>query len=319
VRRERALCDTLREYDEQYASLQRLVLSLPEKPKHEIMIPCTKFAMFEGELDGEADVFVGIGGDLLIERTAKQASEIIGRRRDLLQAKMRDTEQNARAMESRIEAAAALRESGVGASALEEETVEDGRARIARRGDGSVEITEVYEADDEGMIASISTLAPSSESERVNANDARGDLDSFISRLEAMELNESGAQDVAASDDYIDIESDDESDVDVDGGEPPTIECPEDFVKYERWKAKRDAKDAELRAESDRVRRRAEEERLRIEEEIRRKHPPLKDTVIERIPGEGGASSSRDDANVDVTRKLSRYQMKKLGLAPDSR
>jgi unconventional prefoldin RPB5 interactor 1 len=317
VRRERALGDTLREYDNQYADLQRLVLSLPEKPTHEIMIPCTKFAMFEGELDGQADVFVGVGGDFLVERTAKQASEIIERRRDMLRVKLRDTERNVQAMESRIEVAAALRESGGVAASREEETVEDGRARIARHGDGSVEITEVYEADDTDIIASISTLAPSSENERVDATDARGDLDYFISRLEAMEMNEDGEPGVVTSGGYEDVESDDDSDVDVDGGQPPTIECPEDFVKYERWKAKRDAKDAELRAEAERIRRRAEEERVRIDEEIRRKHPPLKDTVIERTPGADGVSSSRGNINVDVTRKLSRYQMKKLGLEPE--
>ena len=41
------------EYDAQYDELQRLVRSLPEKRRHAVMIPCTKFAMFEGELLGE--------------------------------------------------------------------------------------------------------------------------------------------------------------------------------------------------------------------------------------------------------------------------
>lgn len=95
-------------------------------------------------------------------------------------------------MESCIEVVAALRESGVGASALEEETVEDGCAWIVWWGDGSVEIMEVYEVDDEGMIVLILIFVLSLESECVNVNDARGDLDSFIFRLEVMELNESG-------------------------------------------------------------------------------------------------------------------------------
>ena len=101
-------------------------------------------------------------------------------------------------------------------------------------------------------------------------------------------------------------------DVDIDGGEPPTIECPEDFVKYERWKAKREAKDAELRRAAEQARVRADEEKIRIEDEIRRRNPPVKSEVIERVPGQKSTpSSSHED---DPDRKLSRYQMKKLGL-----
>lgn len=47
------------------------MLLLFEKLKYEIMILCIKFVMFEGEFDGEVDVFVGIGGDLFIECMVK--------------------------------------------------------------------------------------------------------------------------------------------------------------------------------------------------------------------------------------------------------
>lgn len=112
---------------------------------------------------------------------------------------------------------------------------------------------------------------------------------------------------MVVSDDYIDIESDDESDVDVDGGELLMIECFEDFVKYERWKVKRDVKDVEFRVEFDCVWWCVEEERLRIEEEMCCKYLFLKDMVIEWILGEGGVLFLWDDVNVDVIRKLSWY------------
>ena len=321
VRRERELEAQLQEYDAQYDELQRLVRSLPEKPRHAVMIPCTKFALFEGELRGDEDLLVGVGCDYLVERDARGACEIIERRRDILRAKIRDADHNARAMESRLYAVGALRDAGGLSTVPEEETlVEDGRARIAHMNDGTVEITEVYEAGD-AEIASISTMGPSSGNDRVDGAEARGDLDDFISRLEAMEMNESGVASTseALTDDSCDDKDDDDSDVDIDGGEPPTIECPEDFPKYERWKAKRAAKDAELRAQAERVRIRAEEERLQMEDEIRRRHPAVKQTVIERRPGEeASSSSSRNEGNVDMNRKLSRYQMKKLGLDPDA-
>ena len=323
MRRERELEAQLREYDAQYDELQRLVRSLPEKRRHAVMIPCTKFAMFEGELRGDEDLVVGVGCDYFVERDARGTCEIIERRRNILRAKIRDADHNARAMESRLYAAGALRDAGVGALSTvpEEETlVEDGRARIAHMGDGTVEITEVYEAGD-AEIASISTMGPSSGNDPVDGAERLGDLDNFISRLEAMEMNESGVASTsdALTDECDDGDYDDDSDVDIDGGEPPTIECPEDFPKYERWKAKRAAKDAELRAQAERVRIRAEEERLKIEEEIRRRNPAVKQTVVERRPGEeASSSSSRNEANVDVNRKLSRYQMKKLGLDPDA-
>lgn len=323
VRRERELEAQLQEYDAQYDELQRLVRSLPEKPRHAVMIPCTKFALFEGELCGDEDLLVGVGCDYLVERDARGACEIIERRRDIIRAKIRDADHNARAMESRLYAVGALRDvGGVGGgggllTVPEEETlVEDGRARIAHMDDGTVEITEVYEAGD-AEIASISTMGPSSGNDPVDGAEARGDLDDFISRLEAMEMNESGVASTseALMDDCCDDDDDDDSDVDIDGGKPPTIECPEDFPKYERWKAKRAAKDAELRAQAERVRIRAEEEKLRMEEEIRRRHPAVKQTVIERRPGEeASSSSSRNEGNIDLNRKLSRYQMKKLGL-----
>ena len=311
----------MRTYDAQYAELQDIIRSLPKRETHAVMVPCTKFAMFEGELAGGEDVLVGVGADYLVERSAEDACAIIERRRDLLRAKMRDAEHNALAMESRLRAAEALELSGGGVSPLEtireDQTLEeDGRARIDRRADGSVEITEIYEAGDE-EIASISTLAPSAENERVNAGEAQGDLADFIARLEAMEMNETGAhtssKSFAQEDEFGDLDDDEGSDMDLeeDGGEPPTIECPEDFPRYERWKAKREAKDKQLRAAAEEARARAEEEKLRMEAEIRRRHPPLKDVVMERKPGEGSASSSE---NVDVNRKLSRYQMKKLGL-----
>lgn len=293
-----------------------MIATLPTKDKHEIMVPCTKFAMFEGELDGAADLFVGIGGDLLVERSAQQTVEIIERRRDLLRNKMRDAETNASAMESRLYAMEALQASGGGASLPSvpegEELVEDGRAKIARKGDGSVEITEVYEADED--FSALSTLAPSSENERPDARTVRGDLDDFIARLEAMEMNDPGEASTSWVDGEYDNDVNDEydSDVDIDGGEPPTIECPEDFIKYERWKAKREAKDAELRRAAEQARVRADEEKIRIEDEIRRRNPPVKSEVVERIPGQQSApSSSHED---DPNRKLSRYQMKKLGL-----
>jgi len=321
VERERELGATMRTYDAQYAELQDIIRSLPKRETHAVMVPCTKFAMFEGELAGGDDVLVGVGAEYLVERSAEGACAIIERRRDLLRSKMRDAEHNALALESRLRAADALELSVGGASSLEtilenETLEEDGRARIDRRADGSVEITEIYEAHDE-EIASISTLAPSAENERVNADEAQGDLADFIARLEAMELSESGiptsSRSFVEEEELGDIEDDEGSDVDLeeDGGEPPTIECPEDFPRYERWKAKREAKDKELQAAVEEARARAEQERLLMEAEIRRKHPPLKDAVIERKPGEGRASSSE---NVDVNRKLSRYQMKKLGL-----
>jgi len=315
VRRERELGSTLAEYDAQYGELQRIIATLPTKDKHEIMVPCTKFAMFQGELEGKANLFVGIGGDLLVERSAQQTVEIIERRRELLRNKMRDAETNASAMESRLYAMEALQASG-GASLPAvpegEELVEDGRAKIARKGDGSVEITEIYEADED--FSALSTLAPSSENERPDAGTVRGDLDDFIARLEAMEMNDSGEASTSCvdGDDDVVLDGEYDIDVDIDGGEPPTIECPEDFVKYERWKAKREAKDAELRRAAEQARVRADEEKIRIEDEIRRRNPPVKSEVIERVPGQKSTpSSSHED---DPDRKLSRYQMKKLGL-----
>ena len=112
MRRERELEAQLREYDAQYDELQRLVRSLPEKRRHAVMIPCTKFAMFEGELLGDEDLVVGVGCDYFVERDARGTCEIIERRRNILRAKIRDADHNARAMESRLYAAGALRDTG---------------------------------------------------------------------------------------------------------------------------------------------------------------------------------------------------------------
>ena len=106
-----------------------------------------------------------------------------------------------------------------------------------------------------------------------------------------------------------DINAED-SDVDIDGGEPPDITCPEDFIKYERWKAKRDAKTAELKVAAEEARKRAEDERERNEREYRRNNPPLKAEVIERTSGEHVKNHNAPDE----TRPLSLYQRKKLGL-----
>ena len=288
--------------------------SLPLKPVHEVMVPCTKFAMFEGELAGGDALFVGVGAEYIIERNTEQTCAIIERRRELLQQKIRDADHNAAAMESRLLAVDALEASGSGAGGLptvqeDEELITDGRARIARKGDGSVEITEMYESAED--IAAISTLGSSIENERYDADVVRGDLDDFISRLEAMEMSESGKgivrEDSHSENDDINAE---DSDVDIDGGEPPDITCPEDFIKYERWKAKRDAKTAELKVAAEEARKRAEDERERNEREYRRNNQPLKAEVIERTSGEHVKNHNAPDE----TRPLSLYQRKKLGL-----
>jgi prefoldin subunit 5 len=314
VKHERELSATCREYDEQYDELQCLVRSLPDKPVHEVMVPCTKFAMFEGELSGGDTLFVGVGAEYIVECNTEQTCAIIQRRRELLQQKIRDADHNAAAMQSRLLAMDALEASGSAAGGLptvleDEELITDGRARIARKGDGSVEITEVYELEED--ITAISTLGSSTANERYDAGVVRCDLDDFISRLEAMEMSETGKS-VVEEDNYSennDTDADD-SDVDIDGGEPPDITCPEDFPKYERWKAKRDAKTTELKAAAEEARRRAEEERERNEREYQRKNPPLKAEVIERAPGE----QVKDHNAPDEMRPMSLYQRKKLGL-----
>jgi len=290
------------------------VRSLPSKPVHEIMVPCTKFAFFEGELVGDAPLFVDVGADYIVERTAEQTCEIIERRRDLLREKIRDAERNAAEMESRLSAMEALEASGSGALATvreDEELVTDGRARISRKKDGSVEITEMYESVED--ISAIRTLGASWENERHAADVVRDDLDDFIAKLEAMEMSERGegaVEDAIEGDAYSSDSGDDDSDVDIDGGQPPDITCPEDFIKYDRWKAKRDAKTLELKAAAQLARERAQEELERNEREQLPKTLPVRAEVVERAAGEEVKEHNRPDE----MRPLSLYQRKKLGL-----
>ena len=69
-----------------------------------VMIPCTKFAMFEGEAPRHQDLVAGVGAIISSSATPEER-EIIERRRNILRAKIRDADHNARAMESRFIAA----------------------------------------------------------------------------------------------------------------------------------------------------------------------------------------------------------------------
>ncbi|KAJ2840986.1 uri1, prefoldin-like chaperone, partial [Coemansia erecta] len=68
------------EYKAEYQELQKLLQTLPDQTHYDAMVPVGPLAFFPGQLIHTNEILVLLGENLFVERSAKQAAAIAGRR-----------------------------------------------------------------------------------------------------------------------------------------------------------------------------------------------------------------------------------------------
>ncbi|ORY08166.1 hypothetical protein K493DRAFT_309958 [Basidiobolus meristosporus CBS 931.73] len=84
-----------RTYSADYEASQNTLLKLPEETSYEVMVPLGKLAFMPGKLIHTNEVLALLGDNWFAERSCKQAVEIIGRRKEMV-------DQNIKTLEDRL-------------------------------------------------------------------------------------------------------------------------------------------------------------------------------------------------------------------------
>ena len=235
-----------------------MVRDLPQKVRHQIMVPFTDVAFFPGRLVHTNELLVLLGSDLYAERSAAQTLDLIARRRDTLREKIGGARAGVDAMDSRAAAMDAVRAADSGGEgyslggitevgdgggdatdALRREgftTRQDGRATLVHTPGGTVEITEVYNAEEAledfggaagaevavgaEVGAGVEAGAGATSGARTEVEVSAGagavgterELDDFIAKLEALEAGEGGEGDEDREGDGAEDEQDEQDD-----------------------------------------------------------------------------------------------------------
>ncbi|XP_062621068.1 unconventional prefoldin RPB5 interactor 1-like [Saccostrea cucullata] len=86
-----------------YEALKKRLTTLPDKTKHDVMVPFGPLAFMPGQLVHTNEILVLLGDNWFAERSAKQATEIIGRRITTVQKQIDDLQAQKRLLEPRLE------------------------------------------------------------------------------------------------------------------------------------------------------------------------------------------------------------------------
>ncbi|XP_071480119.1 uncharacterized protein [Diadema antillarum] len=105
---EKALFETLEKvrqwekFDEDYTALKTRLSTLPDKVSHPIMVPFGKLAFMPGKLVHTNEILVLLGDNWFAERSAKQACDVIDRRKKYVGKMIDDLKKQQYLLESRL-------------------------------------------------------------------------------------------------------------------------------------------------------------------------------------------------------------------------
>jgi len=97
----RSNADTLRQKDTEYDELHDVLISLPEKVTHPVMVPLGPLAFFEGHLEHTGEVLVQLSSEYFELCTTKHAVSILERRKQRLQSDIADVDKEQKELEMR--------------------------------------------------------------------------------------------------------------------------------------------------------------------------------------------------------------------------
>ncbi|KAK3086125.1 hypothetical protein FSP39_013907, partial [Pinctada imbricata] len=124
-----------------YKALQERLLSLPDKMKHEVMVPFGSVAFMPGELVHTNEILVLLGDNWFVDRSAKQAAEIVQRRIKSIEKEICQLKEQRKLLEPRLQFTSEISQ--------------------ASQEKGLVDITEEFDPEKEkqwrGMIKEITT------------------------------------------------------------------------------------------------------------------------------------------------------------------
>ncbi|GIM03330.1 hypothetical protein Vretimale_8078 [Volvox reticuliferus] len=103
ARQEKADVAAIQGSVDEVARVRQLLRRFPDKVRHKAMIPFGKHAFFEGELIHTNEFLVGLGCDLRLEASARQADGVLGRRQERAEAALNQARQQLEELQSRVE------------------------------------------------------------------------------------------------------------------------------------------------------------------------------------------------------------------------
>nr|XP_011442483.2 unconventional prefoldin RPB5 interactor [Crassostrea gigas] len=86
-----------------YEALRERMTTLPDKTTHDIMVPFGSLAFMPGKLVHTNEILVLLGDNWFVERSAKQATEIIGRRIKTVEQQIKELQAQKHLLEPRLE------------------------------------------------------------------------------------------------------------------------------------------------------------------------------------------------------------------------
>lgn len=92
IEQTQAALDKMNNFKKDYEVLKDRLETLPHKISHDVMVPFGKLAFMPGRLVHTNEITVLLGDNWFVERSAKQACEIVGRRLDALEKQIVDLE-----------------------------------------------------------------------------------------------------------------------------------------------------------------------------------------------------------------------------------
>lgn len=95
--------DKLQQYDDELKEVESLLLDLPKKLKHPIMVPMGQHAFFPGHLVHTNELTVNLGAGYYVRVTAQAARGIVQRRRAMTSEALGKGQEQLRALAARIE------------------------------------------------------------------------------------------------------------------------------------------------------------------------------------------------------------------------
>ncbi|CAD5117273.1 DgyrCDS6062 [Dimorphilus gyrociliatus] len=105
----RALCQTeesirqMSKYKDDYQVLQNTLKTLPDKYSYDILVPFGNKAFMPGKLVHTNEILVLLGDNWFVEKSAKDASQIVSRRMKVIENQIQDIEKQKQLLKSRVE------------------------------------------------------------------------------------------------------------------------------------------------------------------------------------------------------------------------
>ncbi|PVZ97586.1 hypothetical protein BB558_006450 [Smittium angustum] len=98
---QKSLLDQHLQFKNDYSSLQSTLLDLPNEIEYDAMLPIGEVAFIPGKIVKTNQILILLGDNWFVERSAKQASEIAGRRKDYVQEKINLLQKQVDALKSK--------------------------------------------------------------------------------------------------------------------------------------------------------------------------------------------------------------------------